>query len=169
MEEVWKDIKGYEGLYQISNLGRVKSLPRYLPNKYSFKTTYLKPALNVQGYFFVTLCKDGRMYRKRVNRLVAEAFIPNPDDLPQVNHKDENKLNNCVDNLEWCTAQYNVDYSKSKEVWQYTKDNKLVSKWKSINYAGRSTNIDIGNIHKSCIGERKSAGGYIWKYKEVKI
>ena len=103
--ENWKDIEGYEGLYQVSNLGRVKSLNYHR----SWKEQCLKPG-KVCGYLYVILSKDGEVYGKYVHILVAEAFIPNPFNLPYVNHKDEVKTNNCVSNLEWCTAKYNTNY-----------------------------------------------------------
>ncbi len=99
MDEVWKDIKGFEGLYQVSTQGQVKS-----------RRGILKPYINHKGYLKVCLSKDGVKYKKRVNRLVAEAFIENPLNLPQVNHKDRNKNNNAVSNLEWCTAKENRDH-----------------------------------------------------------
>ena len=104
--EIWKDIQGYEGLYQVSNLGRVRSL-----NYKKTKTVkILKLTSNTKGYLQLILHKNGEISSRKVHRLVAEAFIPNPDGLPQVNHKDENKQNNCVDNLEWCTNYYNAWY-----------------------------------------------------------
>ena len=106
MEE-WKDIKGYEGLYQISNKGNVKSLG----NNKTRKEKILSPRKH-SGYFFVTLCKKGEKPKNfDIHRLVAEHFLLNPDNLPVVNHKDENKLNNNVENLEWCTFAYNTIYS----------------------------------------------------------
>ena len=111
--EVWKDIKGYEGKYQVSNLGRVKSLPKYTyPRGYPQlrKEKIMKPSYVGKDRNYLALkLNDGKQYK--VHRLVAEAFIPNPDNLPMVNHKDENPTNNCVDNLEWCTNSYNVKYS----------------------------------------------------------
>lgn len=105
--EEWKDIPDYEGKYQVSNMGRVKSL-NYARRK---QVKVLRPGIEkTRGYLSVTLLKDGKQKTKPVHRLVAIAFIPNPNDLPQVNHKDENKLNNCVDNLEWCNAKYNCNY-----------------------------------------------------------
>ena len=111
--EIWKDIKGYEHLYQVSNLGRVKSLPKYSNSKGYLelrKEKVLKPYKTGRKRNYLTVrFLDGKAYK--VHRLVAEAFIPNPDNLPQVNHKDENPSNNNVDNLEWCTNAYNVKYS----------------------------------------------------------
>ena len=103
--EVWKDIKGYEGLYHISNLGRVKTV-----RKNYIKKLYERP----DGYTQVCLCKKGKVTTRRIHILVAKAFIPNPLNLPEVNHKDENKTNNCVDNLEWCNTTYNKNYRYSK-------------------------------------------------------
>lgn len=104
--ELWKDICGYEGLYMISNLGNIKSIK---------KDALLKPIQNNNGYSRVSLYKNGKYKAFSVHRLVAEAFIPNPGALPQVNHKDEDKSNNKVDNLEWCTAKYNSNYGTIKE------------------------------------------------------
>ena len=113
-KEIWKDILGYEGLYQVSNFGRVKSLERlikYTENKIVLrKCRIIKTHTNKCGYVYVVLHKDGNKKNYLVHRLVAEVFISNPDNLPQVNHKDENKLNNSVENLEWCDAKYNVNY-----------------------------------------------------------
>ena len=125
MEEIWIDIKDYEGLYQVSNFGRIKSLPRH-----KIKTDkILKTCKNIWGYLYVSLCKDAIVKKYKVHRLVAECFLPNPDNLPQVNHKDECKTNNFVfinndgtvdldkSNLEWCTPSYNVNYgTRNKRV-----------------------------------------------------
>ena len=106
MNEIWKDIKGYEGLYKVNDKGNVKSL-NY--NKTGVEKE-LKQSINTHGYCFVEL--SGRT--KLIHRLVADAFIPNPDNMPQVNHKDENKLNNCAENLEWCTATQNANYGTNR-------------------------------------------------------
>lgn len=106
INEQWRPVKGFEGLYEVSNLGRVKSL------KYG---KILKPGMTKDGYLFVILCRNGKMKYFKVHRLVATAFIPNPMDLPEVNHKDENKINNVVSNIEWCSRRYNVNYGSRNE------------------------------------------------------
>ena len=108
-QEIWKNIKNYEGLYKISNLGRVKSLPKYAGRSYR-KAKILKTNLDTNGYVKVILCKNNRTRFLSIHRLLAEAFIPNPNDYPQINHKDENKQNNSLNNLEWCTCKYNINY-----------------------------------------------------------
>lgn len=114
MTEIWKDIEGYEGLYQVSNMGRVKSMERVVRGKNGgtrhIKETILRPRQNKFGYLYLTLYKNGEQWSARIHRLVAETFIPNPNNYRDVNHKDEDKTNNCVDNLEWCTQAYNNAY-----------------------------------------------------------
>lgn len=110
MEEIWKDIEGYEGIYMVSNLGRIKSLPRSCPGLNANKEIILKQSEDKNGYLLVGLHKNGKSKTVRVSRIVAKAFIPNPNEYPEVNHKDENHQNNRVDNLEWCTTQYNLTY-----------------------------------------------------------
>jgi hypothetical protein len=109
MQEIWKDIKGYEGLYQISNLGNVKSLPRKV-NKRKCEEIIKVPTISNKGYYRISLCKNGKIKYYAIHRLVAEAFIPNYDNLPCVNHKDCNTKNNIVDNLEWITYKDNNNY-----------------------------------------------------------
>ena len=105
MMEEWKAIPGYEGLYEVSNMGNVRNVRR---------NTLLRLSKDCYGYIQVSLYKNGRRTGLRVHRLVAEAFIPNPDNLPQVNHKDEDKSNNRVDNLEWCDSKYNLNYGTAR-------------------------------------------------------
>ena len=159
MIEQWKDIPGYEGLYQASNHGDIRSLPRT-----TTKGGVLKPKLGKEGYFKVQLCRNGKVKDFHIHRLVAKAFLPNPNSLPQVNHRDLNKINNCVSNLEWCTSQYNVDYSNSKRVLQFDKNGNFIQAWKSTKEIERKLKIRNGNISNCCHGRYKTAGGYVWRY-----
>lgn len=117
--EVWADIKGFEGYYQISSYGRVRSLDRYVPDCFGSKRIakgqILKPYKTPKGYMKITLYKDSKkVYRKcRVHRLVAETFLDNKDNLPEVNHKDGNKANNNLSNLEWCTQKENLEHARA--------------------------------------------------------
>ena len=117
--EIWKDIAGYAGIYQVSNMGNVRSLRREdIKCKQGYRALngrQLRPAQDKKGYLMVSLNKNGQSKTRRVHRLVAETFIANPDKLPQVNHKDENKCNNNIDNLEWCTPSYNTNYGKGNK------------------------------------------------------
>ena len=123
--EIWKDIKGYEGLYQVSNLGRVKSLPKYHKTKsgYFSKERIIKTIRNDRGYLMVGLSKDWKKKKVFVHRLVAEAFIPNPNNYTQINHiNEQEKDNNNVDNLEWCTCKYNCNYgTRNKRIREANK------------------------------------------------
>ena len=123
MEE-WRDIKGYEGLYQVSSLGRVKSLKDSHDN---YREKILKPG-NVRGYLHVNLYKDTKRKTYRIHRLVAEAFISNPNNYEEVNHKDEDKTNNCVSNLEWCTREYNMSYGTINK--RISENHKLSGRYK---------------------------------------
>ena len=118
IEEIWKPIEGYEGLYEVSNLGRVRSLDRFYYRLHKGKV--LSPTKDRYGYLTVTLNCNGKSKTIKIHRLVAQAFLPNPDNLPQVNHKDEVKSNNCVDNLEWCSAKYNVNFGTRQERYRNT-------------------------------------------------
>lgn len=122
MEEIWKDVKGFEGLYQVSNLGRVRSLDRRKNNQF-FCGKILSLAKDKDGYCLVTLNDGKRKKTGRVHRLVALAFIQNPDNLPEINHIDENKENNSADNLEWCSTKYNLTYGSRKGMMVGTKNN----------------------------------------------
>ena len=164
MDEIWRDIEGYEGLYKISNKGRVKSL------KWG-KERILRPGIDGYGYMFVCLCNDNVMKYFKLHRLVAQAFIPNLYNKPQVNHLDENKKNNCVDNLEWATAKENINYGTrneraSRKILQYSKSGEFIREWQGALEVERVLGIDNSHINACCRGKRKSAGGFIWKYKE---
>ena len=136
----------------------------------------LRPATDKNGYLYVDLYKDGKRKTYKVHRLVAQAFIPNPHSLPEVNHKNEDKTDNRVENLEWCTQEYNINYgtrnvkvakSMSKPVLQYTVDGELVREWKSTAEAEQQVGFSHQNISSCCLGKAKTYKGYIWKYKET--
>lgn len=176
MREIWKDIKDYEGLYQISNYGSVKSLNHYASNGIKnilYKGKILKQNKHKKtGYMMVTLCKNNKHKTIMIHRLVAEAFIKNPYNYPCVNHKDENKTNNNVDNLEWCTHKYNNNYGNNtkklcKCVLQYDLQGNFIKEYYGANEASRHTGISCTNICKCCRGERRKTKGFIFKYKEV--
>ena len=170
IKEYWKPVVGYEGLYMVSNWGRVKSI------KFG-KERILKPGTNNYGYLLVKLCKDGKVKAFTVHRLVAEAFLPNPHNYPCVNHKDENKQNNVVSNLEWCTHEYNNTYGTriervaekttngkcSKPVLQYTLNGEFVREWESTAECGRN-GFNQGNVVTCCQGKLKKYKGFIWRY-----
>ena len=193
-KEICKDIKGYEGKYQVSNLGRVWSIKNQ---------KYLKYWVNRCGYHLVGLMsKNGKQKHEQIHRLVALAFIENPNNYPQVNHKDENKGNNCVENLEWVTAKQNCNYgtrteravekirgenhylygkhlseehrahvidssTKSEEVCQIDiETNTIVNTFKSMREAERQTGVKYQHIWRVCNHKRKAAGGYFWCYSE---
>jgi len=187
MEEIWKDIAGYEGKYQVSNLGRVRSLPRthdIIREKngsfvYHRKGKMLAPRIDRYGYQHVNLYdNEQHMKRHPVHRLVAKAFIPNPEHLPTVNHKDENKQNNRADNLEWMSISENNNYGtrgqrigmanarKRKAVVQLNMDGREVNRFVSLNEASRLTGISLGSIGKCANGENHSAGGYRWRFAQ---
>jgi len=168
--EEWRMVSDYEGLYMVSNLGRIKSL-NY---KKTGKEEFLKQKTTKKlGYKIVTLSKNGNKEFKRVHRLVAQAFIPNPDNLPCINHKDENPSNNRVENLEWCSYKYNNCYGdrlkksaakKSIKICQYTKTGEVINVWSSAMEIERQLGFSHENLAKCCKGKIKSAYGFVWKY-----
>ena len=193
--EIWNDVIGYEGKYQVSNKGNIRSLNFHRSNK----TKIMKGILDKDGYSRIMLYKDGKGTIYRVHRLVAEAFIPNPNGFPCVNHKDENPSNNDVTNLEWCTVLYNNNYggkgdklskalkglntwsrgvpksndtrrkmalSHSKKVIQMTLEGNIIKEWGSMTEAANSLGCHQSKISECCRGNRKSHGGFRWKYKE---
>lgn len=182
--EQWKAIPGYEGLYEVSNTGKVRSLTRYKRE--------LNRHLHKQGYEYVQLTKDHETKNKLVHRLVAMAYINNPNNYPQVNHIDEDKTNNNVNNLEWCTAKYNmnygkgakarhikIDYSKpifkenavkngkktSRAIVQFTKDGVFVARYDSAKEAMRKLGVKNAHITEVAKGKRPSANGFVWRYE----
>lgn len=176
MREIWRPIKEFEDLYHISIFGDVKRIETISKNgtgNYRRKEHLLKQRINNKGYKMVDLYKENKRSQFLVHRLVAETFITNLNDLPCVNHKDENKTNNYVNNLEWCSQKYNMNYgtcpqkigkANSKSVIQKTKENTFVKKYASIIEAQRQTGISNGSIGDCLHNRRKSAGGYLWEY-----
>lgn len=177
-EEVWKDIEGYEGLYQVSNLGRVRSLDRYVPHKKQgrkfCKGTLMATHINNAGYATVNLSKDCKYKSHDIHRLVAIAFVPNPNSLPQVNHKDEDKTNNTAGNLEWMTASENNMYGTKRErhkkkiqkkVVQYDLQGNKIKEWESATDAEKAISGKFTGAISHCInGKTKTAFGYVWKF-----
>lgn len=169
MIEKWKPIKNFEGLYEISNFGRLKSLPRATTSGGIIKTRLTR------GYETTHICKNGKHYEVKIHRLVAQAFISNPNNLPQVNHKDENKINNRVDNLEWCNSSYNNKYGTRleriatkirKRISQYDTLGNFISNYSSSIEAEQKTGFSASGIRHALVNKTHFAYGYIWKYAE---
>lgn len=177
MIEIWKDVPNYENLYKVSTLGKVFS---YNKNREIYQ-------VDNHGYKNVVLCKDGKKRSFGVHRLVALAFIPNPNNLLYINHKDENRANNIVSNLEWCSADYNNHYGNrtlkqirsntgrsTKRIGQYTLENILIREWRNAREASENLHINQSTIINACNGSgstkkgkfyiNKTAKGFIWKY-----
>lgn len=190
MKEIWKDIPEYEGLYQASNLGKIKRVDRYakcfisnqhksnVATKKHLKEKILKCKVDKDGYYGISLHKDGKTKYFRVCRLIAMAFMPSNDKALQINHKDENKRNDCVDNLEWCTCKYNQNYgmrnkkiskSRMRKVYKYDLQGNFIEEFESINSAAKSVNKSFSNISLVCSGKQKTCGGYKWSYEKTKL
>ena len=186
MEEIWKPIKGYEGIYEVSNLGRVRSLDRLVvkphpknkvSTEYHKKGTIMKLASYPNGYLTICLKANGKKENCLVHRLVGKAFVPGYFDGADVNHKNENIKDNRAENLEWCTRSYNLQYNgrakrvgivQGKAVEQWTLDGNLVKTFETIRQAEAETGIRRQSISGSCRQKYgcKTAGGYRWKYKQ---
>lgn len=184
MMEIFKDIKGYEGIYQVSNIGRVKSL-NY---NHTGKENILNPIKNNRGYLQVSLCINGKRKAYKIHRLVCETFLNNPENKKTVNHRNGIKTDNRLDNLEFATHSENHKHAykelcrkgplfckfgkyhpKSKQVCRYTKSGDYIDEFTCLMEAERITNINNCSISSCCKGKLKSAGGYIWKYKNEKL
>ena len=166
MEEIWKDIEEYAGLYQVSNLGRVKSL---------YTNSILKGCKHINGYLVVNLYKNGSKSTKRIHRLVAQAFIPNPENKSQVNHIDENKTNNKVSNLEWTTRKENLNHGTRTERIRKTQSIPIIAtnlktgeytEFYGSSECARQLGLHQSNITEVLKGRYKQTGGYTFKYKE---
>jgi hypothetical protein len=166
LEETWRPVKDWEEKYEVSNRGRVRIRSNgYIMSPHTINT----------GYLQIKLTHNKRSKQCLVHRLVAEAFLDNDSGLPEVNHIDEDKTNNNLWNLEWCTRKYNHDYNDVQKlkrnrkhahkvpVAQYTKEGRLVAEYKSLTDASKATGITLGMIARASNGERKTTGGYVWK------
>lgn len=175
MKEEWQPIAGYEGLYEVSNLGHVKSLG----NDKSRKEKIMKPEKDKDGYLRVTLCRNGKGKHFKVHRLVATAFLPNPEGFPEINHLDEVKTNNCISNLEWCSTKYNSNYgtrngkiasalSKTVEASRFSDFRTIEFRFVSTQEAGRN-GYDQRSISACCRGcysanRRNFYKGLFWRF-----
>lgn len=181
MEEIWKDIPGYEGLYQASNLGKIKSMPR--KGTHSQEEYILKEKKRRKGYHEIALTKECKTKHYFVHRLIAMTFIPNPLNLPQIDHIDDNKSNNCVNNLQWITNADNMakawrtgartiektykrgkDNKISKSVMQYDLEGNFIKQWYCIKDIERELKFHSGNICCCCRHKRPTAYGFKWEY-----
>lgn len=189
--EVWKSIRGYENIYEVSNLGRVRSLKHIVEQVGNKGTLFtrcydgrvLTQRADIGGYPCVCLSNGSSKKTIQVHKLVAKAFVPNPNNFPQINHKDENKSNNHSDNLEWCTPSYNCNYGTridkiiaktGKTIGQFDKEGNFIRTFPSVSEASRTLGISISSIASMANGrkrvkngkeyERKSVGGFVWRW-----
>lgn len=191
-KEIWKPIKGYEELYEVSNLGNVRSLTTIINCKgakgidtHIRNGKVLSKAIGTTGYYIVVLSRNSKTKQVRIHRLVAEAFLDNPNNYPCVNHIDGNKLNNNVDNLEWCTHSHNnkeayrlglkkstwggvinKDNPNSKPLLQFDLNGNFIREWESAAQVKRELGYCAENIRNCCKGRRPKANGYLWEYKK---
>ena len=166
--EIWVPVKDFEEFYEVSNEGVVRSKDRICDKGRASKGRTIKQWENRRGYKMVTLSKHGKQKHFPVHRLVAIAYIENPENLPCINHKDAKRTNNNSDNLEWCNYQYNNTYRerhlvRASPVAQI-KNGETIATYKSVRYAGEQTGICYVDIIKCAQGKNKHAGGYQWKY-----
>ena len=184
MQEIWKSIEGYEGKYEISSLGRVRSLFDKNGKK---RILILKPRISKNGYLYLNLWQNSKGRAKKIHRMVAETFIPNPENKETVNHKNCVKTDNRVENLEWTTWKENSQHAAlngrlrdehginnpmygkhgkdcpfSKTVFQFSLDGKFIREWENVKIASQT--LKISHIDSCARGERKTAGGFIWRY-----
>ena len=185
--EIWKDVVGYEGFYQVSNKGNVYSVERTRSLGRKRGGRILKPGYDKDGYLRVNLCKNGKQKTRFIHRLVAGAFVPNPNGYSEINHRDENKVNNYANNLEWCTREHNMNHgtlierssqARSKKVKAINIKTGEVLTFNSTREAGRK-GYSYENVAKACRGTYKGKNGkliggdgrkykgYVWSYEEV--
>lgn len=161
--ETWKPVVGYEGLYEVSSIGHVRSRKTGHYRKLNGRVN------RFTGYVYVNLRKDGEERTFSIHRLVAIAFLPNPDDLPYVNHKDEVKTNNSVDNLEWCSSSYNNEYSKHKRVKRisaFTLEGERLATFESESIASKMLGMSKAAVSSAISGSRKTCGGLVLRLEE---
>lgn len=179
MEEIWKPVVGYEGLYEVSSKGRVKSLARVVNRKNGrrqlINEKLILPADNGKGYYRVRLAQNGKNTAYSVHRLVASSFIQNPDKLPEINHIDEDKSNNSVENLEWCDRRYNMNYGTGRNraalatsvpIVQINADGEIIKEWTSCVEAARELGIHYQNIDQCVKGNIKQIKGYMFRHPD---
>lgn len=181
MKEVWKAVVGYEGIYEVSNFGRVASLERVNARGQIVSSRIKATKPNNRGYIQINLSKDGKQEYRLLHRIVAEAFIPNPEGLPQVNHKDEDKNNNSANNLEWCTNMYNRHYGTGLEraicnhnydkiahknrkyIAQKDENDRVIAVWHGLLAAAKAVGGNKDAIRNSIKCGYRSRG-YYWSY-----
>ena len=180
MSEIWKDVIGLEGIFQVSNMGRIRSLDKYANvcggGKRLVKGRILKPTKLQNGYYEAQFHHKGERIIYLLHRLVAIHFIDNPLNLPEVNHKDENPQNNNVENLEWCTSKYNANYGtrnirmmENREfvsVIQLDINGNMIKQWNKMTDACKETGADISSMIRVCKGKQDTCVGYKWKYAD---
>lgn len=180
LKEIWKDIKNYEGLYQVSTYGRIKSLSKFHRTSknhssigYWTKDKILKEQYDKDGYAKINLIKNNKQKRFSIHQLVAQTFISNPCNYKYINHKNEIKNDNNINNLEWCNSCYNANYgnrnekiskNKSKKIVQFDGDGKIIRIWDSITQASKELKIQISHISSCCNKKRSKTGGYSWRF-----
>lgn len=177
MEEVWKAVKGYEGLYEVSNSGKVRTLP-HTTNGITVPSTELKTSMHKSHrYIRLRLYKNGESKDYMLHRLVAQAFVPNPCNKPQINHIDGDRANNSASNLEWCTQAENNRHAidmglqnpwimiqaRKKKILQISMSGEVVKEWESMTEAAKALGLQVSNISHCCKGRIKSTGGYKWQ------
>ena len=186
-KEIWRDIDGYEGLYQVSNLGRVKSLKRKVyagrgRTRWQYERIMSSGKTNGNKYKIVSLFKDGKGKNFYIHRLVANAFIENPNNYKYINHKDENPSNNFVNNLEWCTAEYNNTYNNKhirvletrmkkhigcRKIAKLDENDNILKEYISISQASKEMGVSNQAISDCLRGKQKHSAGYKWKYTNI--
>lgn len=182
MKEVWKPIPGFESLYEASSEGRIRSISKviktYNGGEWVRKSRIKKATVTKDGYLQTKLCKNGKPYSFKIHRLIAMTWLENPDNLPEVNHKNEIKTDNRVSNLEWCSRRYNINYGTARKragisngiaVAQYTLEGDKIQEFYSGYEAQRQLGILEQNINLCCQGKRQHAGGFRWKYADNNI